>query len=114
MCQPLSIHFGRRWNKLIQEKGFDANIPASSLRKYEPLSDGYLKDYFSHSGVHKHLIKLGILDEQGQLVDDKTYKFNQIKMDRAEKEEQERQEKLVRQMHREIEVNFVIIEILNQ
>ncbi|KAJ3128705.1 hypothetical protein HK098_003696 [Nowakowskiella sp. JEL0407] len=73
---------------------------------YEPLLDEYLHDYFNAPNTRCHLIKLGLIDSEGQIIDTKSFKYNQIRLDKEQYEFQIVKHNGERELDREIEVTI--------
>ncbi|KAI8821340.1 uncharacterized protein EV422DRAFT_527795 [Fimicolochytrium jonesii] len=75
-----SAHFSMRGRERI----YDVNLVTTHMPTYEPLLDEYLSDYFNSPGIRKHLQKLGLVDREGNITDNKEFKNKQVRLDREE------------------------------
>ncbi|KAJ3397903.1 hypothetical protein HDU92_000004 [Lobulomyces angularis] len=92
-----------------RERNYDLNLvmPVNyNMPPYEPLLDEYLEDYFESKQNKKHLLKLGLIDKQGHLVDAKTFKYNQIRLDKKEYETKILKLHDAKELDRDIEVKI--------
>ncbi|KAJ3015598.1 hypothetical protein HKX48_004459 [Thoreauomyces humboldtii] len=67
-----------------RERTYDVNLVTTNMPLYEPLLDEYLADYFNSPKIRSHLLKLGLVDGTGRIIDPKRFKYNQIRLDRSE------------------------------
>ncbi|KAI8606964.1 hypothetical protein BC830DRAFT_1184639, partial [Chytriomyces sp. MP71] len=92
------------WAARIKERQYDINLVTKSMDVYEPLLDDYLWDYFQNPNTRKHLMKLGLIKPDGEIIDFKEFKYAQIRLQKEEKERQVRKNQEERDLDREIEV----------
>ncbi|KAJ3369153.1 hypothetical protein GGF31_005434 [Allomyces arbusculus] len=88
----------------IREKTYDVNLVSTSMPIYEPLLDEYLQDHLNTPSIRHHLVSLGVIDEDGYIVDDRTFKYAQLALDRAERETDLERSAQQREIDREVEV----------
>ncbi|KNE71414.1 hypothetical protein AMAG_20352 [Allomyces macrogynus ATCC 38327] len=88
----------------IREKTYDVNLVSTSMPTYEPLLDEYLQDHLNTPSIRHHLVSLGVIDEDGYIVDDRTFKYAQLALDRAERETDLERSAQQREIDREVEV----------
>ncbi|KNE72207.1 hypothetical protein AMAG_16691 [Allomyces macrogynus ATCC 38327] len=88
----------------IREKTYDVNLVSTSMPTYEPLLDEYLQDHLNTPSIRHHLVSLGVIDEDGYIVDDRTFKYAQLALDRAERETDLERSAQQRDIDREVEV----------
>ncbi|KAJ3156354.1 hypothetical protein HDU89_004136 [Geranomyces variabilis] len=67
-----------------RERTYDVNLVTTHMPLYEPLLDEYLADYFNSPKIRQHLQKLGLVDAEGNIIDAKRFKYNQIRLDQAQ------------------------------
>ncbi|KAJ3168090.1 Transcription initiation factor TFIID subunit 12 [Irineochytrium annulatum] len=87
-----------------KEKSYDINLVTNHMPIYEPLLDEFLADYFSDARTRKHLLKLGLIDDQGRIVDKQTFKHNQINIGKMQYERNVLKRQEERALDRDIEV----------
>ncbi|ORZ41097.1 hypothetical protein BCR44DRAFT_1482032 [Catenaria anguillulae PL171] len=90
----------------VREKTYDVNLVSTHMPVYEPLLDGYLQDYFNTPSIRSHLLALGIIDEEGYIVDEHTFKYAQLALDRRERDNMLARASQQRDMDREVEVTL--------
>ncbi|KAI9007129.1 hypothetical protein BC832DRAFT_430574 [Gaertneriomyces semiglobifer] len=86
-----------------RERTYDVNLVSHHMPSYDPLTDEFLKDYFTSPHIHRHLLKLGLIDREGHIVDQRRFKYNQIRQDRNEYEARLMRLAQEREFDREIE-----------
>ncbi|TPX56384.1 hypothetical protein SpCBS45565_g08423 [Spizellomyces sp. 'palustris'] len=86
-----------------RERTYDVNLVTTHMPLYEPLLDEYLVDYFNSPKIRKHLVKLGLVDDEGNIMDSRQFKCNQIRLDRMEHESQIMKKMEEREMDRAVE-----------
>ncbi|KAJ3082354.1 hypothetical protein HK102_001768, partial [Quaeritorhiza haematococci] len=97
----------QRWAKesgRVKERQYDINIVTTQMPPYEPLKDEYLQDYFNSPVVRKHLLKVGLIDHHGRIIDRKAFKYNQIRLDKKEYTSRILKRHFEQDLDREIEV----------
>ncbi|KAJ3160631.1 hypothetical protein HDU86_000390 [Geranomyces michiganensis] len=67
-----------------RERTYDVNLVTTHMPLYEPLLDEYLADYFNSPKIRQHLQRLGLVDAEGNIVDAKRFKYNQIRLDQEQ------------------------------
>ncbi|KNE56494.1 hypothetical protein AMAG_02294 [Allomyces macrogynus ATCC 38327] len=87
-----------------REKIYDVNLVSKGMPRYEPLLDTYLQDHFNNPSVRKHLQNLGIIDEDGYIIDEREFQYIQLALDRQDKEAQVDLQNQQRDIDREVEV----------
>ncbi|ORZ32372.1 hypothetical protein BCR44DRAFT_1239668 [Catenaria anguillulae PL171] len=87
-----------------REKIYNVNLVSRGMPSYEPLLDGYLQDHFATPSIRAHLKRLGIIDSDGYIIDEREFQHMQLAMDRAEKAIQLERESQQRDLDREVEV----------
>jgi hypothetical protein len=68
---------------VAREKLYDENLISAQkggMQKYEPLEDSHLQQFFNNPWTRKHLIKLGLIERSGKIVDSKEFQKNQIRL----------------------------------
>ncbi|KAJ3102257.1 hypothetical protein HDU97_000693 [Phlyctochytrium planicorne] len=96
-----------KWSKYsqrVRERTYDVNLITTHMPIYEPLLDEYLQDYFSSPNTRKHLLRLGLIDKDGRIIDAKTFKYNQIYLDKNQYENNVLKSQEERELDRDIEV----------
>lgn len=104
----------RKWKShtdWIKERTYDINLAATNMPAYAPLADEHLQDYFNSLKTRKHLLRLGLvikinqkIDQEGNIIDEKLFKKNQIQLDKKEHEEKLLGQQLDRELNHDIEV----------
>ncbi|KAJ3143169.1 hypothetical protein HK100_006464 [Physocladia obscura] len=92
------------WETRVKERTYDLNLVTNQMDVYEPLLDDYLSDYFQNPKIRNHLKKLGMIDENGEIIDDIAFKYKLIKFRRKEYERNVLKRAQERDLDREIEV----------
>ncbi|KAJ1344595.1 hypothetical protein BSLG_000118 [Batrachochytrium salamandrivorans] len=87
-----------------KERIYDVNLGNTQMPPYEPLMDIYLKDYFNNPTTRDHLIRLGLIDKDGNIVDAKKFKYNQIELNKKAYREALSKKHLERDIDRDIEL----------
>ncbi|KAL5033682.1 hypothetical protein RTP6_001615 [Batrachochytrium dendrobatidis] len=87
-----------------REKIYDVNLVSAQMPHYEPLLDANLQDYFNSPNTRNHLIRLGLIDEEGNIVSAKLFKYSQIQLDKKEYEDVFRTRQIEREIDRDIEL----------
>ncbi|KAI8853783.1 hypothetical protein BC829DRAFT_382110 [Chytridium lagenaria] len=95
---------GQKYSQRVRERTYDVNLITTHMPIYEPLLDEYLQDYFSSPNTRKHLLKLGLIDKNGRIIDPKAFKYNQIYLDKRQYEENVLKSQEERELDRDIEV----------
>ncbi|KAJ3323869.1 hypothetical protein HDV06_006458 [Boothiomyces sp. JEL0866] len=97
----------RKWKNhasRIKERTYDVNLTTTNMLPYDPLADEHLQDYFNSPHTRDHLIKLGLIDPDGNIIDEKKFKKNQIQLDKKAHEEKILGQQLERELDHDIEV----------
>ena len=107
----------RKWKShsdRIKERTYDINLAATNMPAYAPLADEHLQDYFNSIKTRKHLLRLGLvlkinqkIDQDGNIIDEKLFKKNQIQLDKKEHEEKLLGQQLDRELNHDIEVSTI-------
>eukprot|EP00842_Homolaphlyctis_polyrhiza_P000584 jgi/Hompol1/1526/HPOL_005620-RA len=87
-----------------KERTYDVNLVNTQMPPYEPLMDEHLQDYFNSPITRSHLIRLGLIDMEGNIIDAKIFKFNQIQLDKKAYEEALRKKQTERELDQDIEL----------
>ncbi|KAK6096241.1 hypothetical protein MT418_004093 [Batrachochytrium dendrobatidis] len=87
-----------------RERIYDVNLVSAQMPHYEPLLDANLQDYFNSPNTRNHLIRLGLIDEEGNIVSAKLFKYSQIQLDKKEYEDAFRTRQIEREIDRDIEL----------
>ncbi|KAJ3255082.1 hypothetical protein HK103_006625 [Boothiomyces macroporosus] len=96
----------RKWKNhasRIKERTYDVNLTTTNMLPYDPLADEHLQDYFNSPHIRDHLLKLGLIDQEGNIVDEKRFKKNQIQLDKKAHEEKILGQQLERELDHDIE-----------
>ncbi|KAJ3312854.1 hypothetical protein HDV04_002664 [Boothiomyces sp. JEL0838] len=97
----------RKWKNhasRIKERTYDVNLTTTNMLPYDPLADEHLQDYFNSPHIRDHLFKLGLIDQEGSIIDEKRFKKNQIQLDKKAHEEKILGQQLERELDHDIEV----------
>ncbi|KAJ3353030.1 hypothetical protein HDU83_007404 [Entophlyctis luteolus] len=96
--------FSKEWDTRIKERTYDLNLVTKQMSVYEPLLDDALTDYFQNPKTRRHLQTLGLVDENGAIIDDITFKYAQIKLQKQQYERQVLKSEQERELDREVEM----------
>ncbi|KNE55256.1 hypothetical protein AMAG_01169 [Allomyces macrogynus ATCC 38327] len=90
--------------QLARERIYDVRLASRGTVHYEPLRDASLHDHFCKPSVRAHLERLGIIDTNGVITPDPTFRETQLALDRAERDARARRASDERDLAREVEV----------
>ncbi|KAJ3365455.1 hypothetical protein GGF32_009313 [Allomyces javanicus] len=90
--------------QLARERIYDVRLASHGTTHYEPLRDAALHDHFCKPSVRAHLQQLGIIDGQGAITPDPTFRATQLALDRADRDARARRASDERDLAREVEV----------
>lgn len=88
----------------IKEFIYDANLAAKfgGGESYEPLRDAHLRNYFNSKNTLVHLRKIGLVQQNGAIVDGKRFKEIQLSCDKSKRDYDRRLVQLDREVNQDL------------